>query len=92
MRIDDRCDAKEDSKCVTDCGEEPEDETELVHFRRCVSRCDRGGVETWWGLCHAWAPAAILEKKPLHAVTMPTQYGDITFEVGDIKASFRHHL
>ena len=25
--LDDRCDAKEDSKCVTDCGEEPEDET-----------------------------------------------------------------
>ncbi len=39
-------------------------------------------VEGWWGLCHAWAPAAILEPEPLHAVELNGQ----RFEVGDIKA------
>lgn len=86
--LDDRCDAKEDSTCVVDCGDTPEDGDDLSTFNRCVERCDRGGVETWWGSCHAWAPAAILEKEPLHAVTVPTPHGDITFEVGDIKALF----
>jgi subtilisin-like proprotein convertase family protein len=48
-----------------------------------VDECgDYDGVETWWGLCHAWVPAAILEKEPQHAVT----YNGVTFEVGDIKA------
>jgi subtilisin-like proprotein convertase family protein len=86
--LDNRCDAKEDSTCVLDCGEEPEDGEDKSSFNRCVERCDRGGVETWWGSCHAWAPAAILEKEPLHPVTIPTPNGDITFEVGDIKALF----
>ncbi len=39
-------------------------------------------IETWWGLCHAWVPAAILEDEPLKAVT----YNGVTFEVSDIKA------
>lgn len=82
------CTAKADSECVSACGEEPEAIDEKATHQRCVDRCDRGGIETWWGLCHAWAPAAILEKEPLHQVTMPTQYGDINFEVGDIKALF----
>ena len=43
---------------------------------------DRDGVETWWGLCHAWVPAAILTKEPRHAVT----YNGVKFEVSDIKA------
>lgn len=43
---------------------------------------DRDGVETWWGLCHAWVPAAILEKEPKKAVV----YNGVRFEVSDIKA------
>ncbi|RLB57373.1 MAG: hypothetical protein DRI34_07820 [Deltaproteobacteria bacterium] len=39
-------------------------------------------IETWWGLCHAWTPAAILEDEPQRAVT----YNGVTFEVSDIKA------
>ncbi|MBX3273445.1 MAG: proprotein convertase P-domain-containing protein [Sandaracinaceae bacterium] len=39
-------------------------------------------VETWWGLCHAWAPAAILEDRPLRAVT----HNGVRFEVGDLEA------
>jgi hypothetical protein len=43
---------------------------------------DNDGVEGWFGLCHAWVPAAILENEPRHAVN----YNGVTFEVGDIKA------
>jgi subtilisin-like proprotein convertase family protein len=39
-------------------------------------------VETWWGLCHAWVPASILEERPERAVT----YNGVTFEVGDMEA------
>jgi hypothetical protein len=39
------------------------------------------GVETWWGICHAWAPAALMEKEPLKAVTR----NGVTFDVSDIK-------
>ncbi|MFK7990394.1 MAG: proprotein convertase P-domain-containing protein [Sandaracinaceae bacterium] len=39
-------------------------------------------VETWWGLCHAWVPAAMLEDRPLR----PVEYNGVTFEVGDIEA------
>ncbi|RLB47216.1 MAG: hypothetical protein DRJ42_25915, partial [Deltaproteobacteria bacterium] len=39
-------------------------------------------VETWWGICHAWVPAALLEDRPLRAV----EYNGVTFEVGDIEA------
>ncbi len=39
-------------------------------------------LESWWGLCHAWAPAAILEPEPLN----PVDYNGQRFEVSDIKA------
>ncbi len=41
-----------------------------------------GGIQTWWGLCHAWTPASIREKEPQHAVV----HNGVTFEVSDIKA------
>jgi subtilisin-like proprotein convertase family protein len=41
-------------------------------------------VESWWGLCHAWTPAAIQEVEPRKAVT----YNGVTFEVSDVKALF----
>lgn len=43
---------------------------------------DRDGVETWWGICHAWAPAAILEEEPVE----PVEHNGVKFEVSDIKA------
>ncbi|MCA9580956.1 MAG: proprotein convertase P-domain-containing protein [Myxococcales bacterium] len=43
---------------------------------------DHDGVATWWGLCHAWVPASILEDRPLHAVT----HKGVRFEVADLEA------
>jgi len=74
--LEDSCRAKSDGTCMKGC-----EDKEGALKTQCESRCHRGGVETWWGLCHAWAPAAILEKEPLHAV----EYNGQTFEVGDIK-------
>ena len=42
----------------------------------------RDKIETWWGLCHAWVPAAILEDEPQR----PVEYNGVRFEVSDIKA------
>jgi subtilisin-like proprotein convertase family protein len=42
---------------------------------------DRDGIESWWGLCHAWVPAAMLEDEPLRPVTR----NGVTFEVSDLK-------
>ena len=38
--------------------------------------------ETWFGLCHAWAPAAILEDEPRQAVS----FNGVEFAVNDLKA------
>ncbi|KAJ3087481.1 hypothetical protein HK102_011010 [Quaeritorhiza haematococci] len=39
-------------------------------------------IPTWFGICHAWAPAAILEPEPKCPVTL----NNVTFQVNDIKA------
>lgn len=39
-------------------------------------------IPTWWGICHAWAPAAILEQEPQCSV----EKNGVTFHVFDIKA------
>jgi hypothetical protein len=39
-------------------------------------------IPTWWGICHAWTPAAILLPEPKKAVT----YNGVEFKVQDIKA------
>jgi hypothetical protein len=41
-----------------------------------------GGLEGWWGHCHAWAPAAFSAPEPQHSVTIR----ETTFTVADIKA------
>ena len=38
-------------------------------------------IESWWGICHAWAPAALVEPEPLAAVTR----NGVTFDVSDQK-------
>lgn len=43
---------------------------------------DYDGIETWWGVCHAWAPAAVMEPEAQEAVTHNGQ----TFTASDIKA------
>lgn len=43
---------------------------------------DYDGIETWFGICHAWAPAAVLEDEPLKAV----EHNGVRFETSDIKA------
>lgn len=40
------------------------------------------GMATWWGTCHAWAPASIMVPEPQQAVTI----NGVTFQPGDIKA------
>lgn len=46
-----------------------------------------GAVETWFGLCHGWAPAAFLEPQAKQSVTVKTPVGrDVTFFASDIKA------
>lgn len=43
---------------------------------------DYDGIETWWGLCHAWVPAAMLEDSPQRAVTV----NGVQFYSGDMEA------
>jgi hypothetical protein len=50
--------------------------------RSGIAAEDFGGIEPWFGLCHAWAAAAILEPEPLQ----PVVRDGIRFEVSDIKA------
>ncbi len=45
---------------------------------RTSGRC----IPTWWGICHAWAPAAMLWPEPRVAVVR----GGVRFEVQDLKA------
>ncbi|MEE2786390.1 MAG: hypothetical protein VX589_03560 [Myxococcota bacterium] len=48
-----------------------------------IDECDdRDGVEKWFGLCHAWVPAAMREDRPLHSI----EYNGVTFHTGDLEA------
>ena len=46
-----------------------------------TSRRELDGLETWWGICHAWAPAALMEQQPLGPVTR----NGVTFDTADLK-------
>ena len=46
-----------------------------------AERADFDRIETWWGICHAWAPAALVEDEPLAPVTR----NGVTFDVSDQK-------
>ncbi|WAS89832.1 hypothetical protein [Nannocystis punicea] len=39
-------------------------------------------IETWMGICHAWAPAAIMEREPKKGIT----FNGVRFEISDLKA------
>ncbi len=61
----------------SDCDEET---TEVCAKRRG----EESGycIPTWWGICHAWAPASILEPEPIAPVTI----NGVEFKVNDLKA------
>tara|TARA_B100000575_G_scaffold252768_1_gene220906 strand:- start:37 stop:1635 length:1599 start_codon:yes stop_codon:yes gene_type:complete len=70
---DDRtaCEANDD--CNSDVGE------------TCAKRDGQEAgfcIPKWWGICHAWAPVAILEPEPQQSVTV----NDVEFKINDIKA------
>ena len=66
------------------------------HRKSCTVKadCDTGAcskrpgaatgycIPTWFGICHAWAPVAILVPEPLKAV----EHNGVTFKIQDIKA------
>jgi len=45
-----------------------------------------GKVETWMGLCHGWAAAAMMLPKPVRTVNIDVNGNDVPFYVSDIKA------
>ena len=61
------------SDCDDDLGEECA-KREGAETGRCIP--------TWFGICHAWAPASILVPEPKYPVTL----NDVEFKVNDIKA------
>lgn len=61
------------SQCKSEIGEQC-----AIRDGKTEGKC----VPTWWGICHAWAPAAILTPEPKHAVT----HNGVDFKVNDIKA------
>lgn len=64
---------KESSECNSALGE-----TCGKRRGKDTGRC----IPTWWGICHAWAPAAILLPEPKRPVTR----NGVTFKVQDLKA------
>lgn len=68
-----RTECQQDDECDSDIGE------------RCAKRRDQESghcIPTWFGICHGWAPAAVLEPEPVEPVTV----NGVTFRVNDIKA------
>lgn len=68
------------TKCTTDAACTAQNDASV-----CAKRTGAGSgycIPTWYGICHAWAPAAILEAEPQCDVVKNGQ----TFRVLDIKA------
>ncbi len=66
-----------------ECTQSSECKSELGEV--CAKRRgrDKGRcIATWWGICHAWAPASILLPEPKRPVTR----NGVTFKVQDLKA------
>src|SRR5688500_3232256 len=69
----DRTACTTDSQCNSQMGESC-----AIRDGQTSGRC----IPTWWGICHAWAPAAILLPEPKKAVT----HNGVEFKIQDIKA------
>ena len=70
--------SRKECKLTTECAD-------LKDASECAKRpgAEKGRcIPTWWGICHAWAPAAILLPEPKREVTK----NGVTFKVNDIKA------
>jgi hypothetical protein len=67
-------------KTLSTCTSENECEVARCSIRRgeTVGRC----IPTWFGICHAWTPVAMVEAEPMKAVTV----NNVTFEPMDVKA------
>ena len=61
------------SECNATLGEEC-----AIRDGKTAGRC----IPTWFGICHAWAPVAILLPEPKQDVT----YNGVNFKINDIKA------
>ncbi len=64
---------RQSSECDSKKGE-----TCALRRGKTEGRC----IPTWWGICHAWTPAAILIPEPKH----PVVENGVTFKVQDLKA------
>jgi len=62
-----------DDQCSADIGEAC-----AMREGATEGRC----IPTWWGICHAWASASIMEPEPVNPVTV----NGVTFQPNDIKA------
>ena len=58
--------------------DQAKNETCAKRREQATGRC----IPTWFGICHGWAPAAILEAEPMHQAT----YNGVMFQVNDLKA------
>ncbi len=73
-------DSHPDNKPCTEAGE-----CNAVKGEACAKRQGQETgrcIETWFGICHAWGPAAVKEYEPLRAVT----HNGVEFRINDIKA------
>ncbi len=66
--------------CTTnaDCTDQKDGSTCAKRDGQTSGRC----IPTWWGICHAWAPLAVMHAEPKYPVT----HNGVTFAVQDIKA------
>ncbi|TMW66855.1 hypothetical protein Poli38472_011971 [Pythium oligandrum] len=62
----------------TDCASLNDGSACAKHLGSTTGYC----IPTWFGICHAWAPAAMLEAEPVCPVTK----NNVTFQPFDIKA------
>lgn len=73
------------AKSQKECSDGSECTSEHGEQLTCAKRRgqDKGRcIPTWWGICHAWTPAAILFPEPKN----PVVRNGVTFEVPDLKA------
>lgn len=67
----------------TECTQDSDCDSDLSE--KCAKRhgAESGRcIPTWWGICHAWAPASILEPEAVEPVTV----NGVEFRPNDIKA------
>ena len=76
----DNADWRKECTSNSDCNNDEEKNKGKCAKRRGEEsgRC----IPTWWGLCHAWAPVAVLEPEAVNPVTR----NGVEFKANDIKA------